>query len=815
MQIRLLVAGVLMLGLGGQRGGPLPSSPLVQAQHERLSTISGQIRTADDALPVHRARVVLTWSDGAIGPVFTDDNGVFTLQGPATAQYTLHVTRSGFVPLHLEHVPTTSGDAWDIRLAVAAVLTGRVVAPSGMPETRREVRLRQVVAGSRSSPRDVARTETNDLGAFRFGGLAAGQYELALGGVTMAMSFDGGVAQANLVVNSTDRSPKQIAPVTLRTGEQVDLELQSDFDPASISGTLSTSSIAITGSISMNLVMVTDDGDSLSALPRAAGPRQGSIEGRISGAEGLPVALAQVTAVPLGSGRSTTTHSDSNGAYELANLAPGRYRVTVSKPGFMRWAYGQVDAGQAGRVVVLRPNGQARKIDVTLPRGGVVSGKVIDAFGVPVEGVTLQLLEPRAAGVRQQLLPVGGITAKSDDRGEYRLAGIEPGWYFVRATDDTPASAPLLVDSPGRTTFLPGQDAPDAALALPVDVGLDAVGADIVFAPGASARVSGEVFDLNGNAFNGEVTLATSTKSASPLLESRKTHAVDGQFEFPGVPPGDYVVQAVESSSRISIRSSNRSSGIIGLSPARDAETSFGAAFVTVASTAGDPPPVTIAMSQGHTLRGHIVVEGGATGLDPPNLTLTAVPADLDLTPRAGTPRPTARVLSDRTMEITNVVGPIRLTLSTRADAEWWLKRVRVNGVDIGDDPISLSRFAPGDIDVEIVLARTAATISGRVVTSGRQPAGGGSVMVFSTDPEDWYERSRYVRAAEAGEDGQFSIGGLAPGDYWMVALETTLPSADRLTSDFLRRLASFATHVSLAEAQHRQTELRPMKTPR
>jgi len=100
-------------------------------------------------------------------------------------------------------------------------------------------------------------------------------------------------------------------------------------------------------------------------------------------------------------------------------------------------------------------------------------------------------------------------------------------------------------------------------------------------------------------------------------------------------------------------------------------------------------------------------------------------------------------------------------------------------------------------------------------MTSNRQPAGGGSVMIFSSDPEDWYERSRYVRAAEAGENGQFSVGGLAPGDYWMVALDTAPPAAYKLTSEFLSRLASFATHVSLAEGQHRQTELRPMKTPR
>jgi len=127
-----------MLWLAAPRGAPVAASPPVQARQEPLSIISGQIRTADDALPIHRARIVLTWSDGAIGPVFTDDRGAFTLQGPANARYVLHVKRAGFVALHLEHVAGAAGGAWDVRLVVAAVLTGRVVAPSGMPETGRD-----------------------------------------------------------------------------------------------------------------------------------------------------------------------------------------------------------------------------------------------------------------------------------------------------------------------------------------------------------------------------------------------------------------------------------------------------------------------------------------------------------------------------------------------------------------------------------------------------------------------------------------------------------------------------------------------------
>jgi hypothetical protein len=537
----------------------------------------------------------------------------------------------------------------------------------------------------------------------------------------------------------------------------------------------------------------------------------------VSSADGLALAGALVTAAPVGAGNVVTVRSDSEGAYEITQLPAGRYRVTVRRPGFIRWSYGQVDAMQSGRVLVLRANTQARKIDVTLPRSGVVSGTVTDRFGVPVEGVLLQLLEPRAVGGRQQLVAVAGITAKSDDLGQYRLAGVDPGSYYVRAIDETPPGAPPLVDSPGRSTFHPGHDTPEAALALPVDVGLDAAGTDIVFAPGPSARVSGEVFDSQGKPFTGDMTLATSSRNVSPLLESRSIQATDGRFEFLGVPPGDYVIQAVESTSTFNVASRlSRSSGTAaGLTAAQTETTSFGVAFVTVTSAADDPAPMSIAMSRGHTIRAQIAFNGSGLSTDSFTPTLVAVPADLDFTPRAGTPRPAVRALDDGTFEITNVVGPFRLALSAGGDGEWWLKRVKVDGVDVKDDPVTLSHIAPDDTELDVVVARNAATIGGRVVTASRQPVGSGSVLVFSTNPDDWYERSRYVRTAEAGENGQFTVGGLAPGDYWMVALDIAPPPAYKLSGEFLRRVASFATHVTLSEGQHRQTDLRPMKLPR
>jgi hypothetical protein len=94
--MRILFVGAIILSLGNQRVAPLPPVSLPAQAREELSVVAGRIRGAEDALPIHRARIVLTWSGGAIGPVFTDEAGAFTIQAPPISGYVLHVSRSGF-----------------------------------------------------------------------------------------------------------------------------------------------------------------------------------------------------------------------------------------------------------------------------------------------------------------------------------------------------------------------------------------------------------------------------------------------------------------------------------------------------------------------------------------------------------------------------------------------------------------------------------------------------------------------------------------------------------------------------------------------
>jgi hypothetical protein len=85
-------------------------------------------------------------------------------------------------------------------------------------------------------------------------------------------------------------------------------------------------------------------------------------------------------------------------------------------------------------------------------------------------------------------------------------------------------------------------------------------------------------------------------------------------------------------------------------------------------------------------------------------------------------------------------------------------------------------------------------------------------VVAFTTDPTRWYLGSRYVALVRAGRDGGFTIDGLPPGEYWVVALDQVSGDDTSLEwqhSDLLNRLTAGARRVQAAEGQRVPIELR------
>ena len=70
-------------------------------------------------------------------------------------------------------------------------------------------------------------------------------------------------------------------------------------------------------------------------------------------------------------------------------------------------------------------------LEIHLTPTAAVSGRVVDNDGDPVRGGQVQLMRYMWAQGKKRL--EAGQSAQIDDRGEYRLHGISPGSYFLRA----------------------------------------------------------------------------------------------------------------------------------------------------------------------------------------------------------------------------------------------------------------------------------------------------------------------------------------------------------------------------------------------
>ena len=173
--------------------------------------------------------------------------------------------------------------------------------------------------------------------------------------------------------------------------------------------------------------MIAADGAAQAPAPLPPGPRQmpgmgpmpgtprdgqtekvgtATLSGRVLAADtGKPLrrALVRASSAETPQGRSVST--DADGRWQLKNLPAGSYRVGVSKGGFVDIAYGQRRPFEAGKVLELAEAQTLDKLDVSLPRAGVVTGRVLDEFGEPLTGARVQPLRYRYVAGQRRLTP--------------------------------------------------------------------------------------------------------------------------------------------------------------------------------------------------------------------------------------------------------------------------------------------------------------------------------------------------------------------------------------------------------------------------
>jgi Carboxypeptidase regulatory-like domain len=560
----------------------------------------------------------------------------------------------------------------------------------------------------------------------------------------------------------------------------------------------------------------------------------GRISGRLGSLDGTPVRRAQVrlNAPEIRFSRMATTNND--GFFEFKELPAGRYTLTASKTGYLVLQYGQRRPLEPGKPIDLAAGQALTSLDFALPRGSVITGRVVDEFGEAIPDAAVQALRYQYVSGQRQLVPAGRA-AQTDDIGQFRVFGLAPGEYYVaasvRATGLGQAIAAQIADrvqsgdvtpagtvdfgvaaqggaigavsaGPGDVrwsagvepaepvgyapTYYPGTSSAAEAQRVTVGVAEEVPGISFSLSPVRLSRVSGMAVNSQGAAIGRGMVMVRPSRGGAVLLRGNASGGAinNGRFTIAGVPPGDYLLQ-------IRMGGPNRGEGEF--------------ASVPISVGGSDIEGLVISTSTGSTLAGRVILTGTNGAANTSSMRINVVSTDVGLTPM-GPGTMGTRVSTTGTFELRGLSGLVLFRVSPLPTG-WTLKAVRLSGADITDTPYE---FKGGETlsGLEIELTDKVTEINGVVTSSRGEPLQEYAVVVFSESSERWQPPTRFVRTGRPDQEGRFQVRGLPPGRYLAVAVEYLEQGAES-DPEQLERLKQAATPLSLDEGETRQLELK------
>jgi hypothetical protein len=135
----------------------------------------------------------------------------------------------------------------------------------------------------------------------------------------------------------------------------------------------------------------------------------------------------------------------------------------------------------------------------------------------------------------------------------------------------------------------------------------------------------------------------------------------------------------------------------------------------------------------------------------------------------------------------------------------WFLRSVRVNGVDVKDTGVEIRPNEPLT-GVEVELTHRQPEIAGTVKTAEGVVTRNAFVVIFPQDRRQWGYLSRYVRMSRPNPDYQYRAL-VPPGEYLAIAVDF-VEQGEWSEPDFMERVRERAVPFSLAEGEHKALDL-------
>jgi hypothetical protein len=462
---------------------------------------------------------------------------------------------------------------------------------------------------------------------------------------------------------------------------------------------------------------------------------------------GEPLAKAIVSLFPpqenLGDQRIVRTTAD--GAFAFTGLLAGTYSVSAERNGFV-FQFGGGDFNT--RSLSVRAGQELTQITLRLIPAGLISGTVIDEDRDPVARLTVTALRTNylRGGTRSWSF---GAQATTDDQGNFRLAGLRPGSYFLRTGGlmQYPREALPLKQSPERRvqyrqTYYPDTALSEVAQPLRIEPGTEIVNVRISLLTTPAYTINGRIESgANATVKPGEVTVIRNV----PVHETFNLRSYlvqpDGSFTIPELEPGEYVLTAQS------------------VQDGRQIQQGYAKVQIVDANL-----QTKIRTGAGPEVRGRVIFEGGElsrgwqVALDAEH-SWNRYPSSLDLNGAFD-----IRDLPPGTYLFN--LNPPRL-----GSGSIYLKDVQCPGAVYTAQVVNLEVSSLID-KCEITLASDGGAATG-VVKDDDKPVPG-VIAVLIPRARDLRRIPRFTTTATTGADGAWQIRGVIPGDYYLLAAPAT-----------------------------------------
>lgn len=484
----------------------------VEFQLVQGGVISGVVLAKVDLQPIAGATAKATTGSSFIIPITagtapeakTDANGMFDIIKLEPGTYDLVVTAEDYAEKTIEGLTLKENDSITdliVELSQGGSLVGTVRDLSGNP-----LPAKMIVAVGQGGQK---LTQTDEQGKYAFKNLVGGFYTA-------------GAVEVNVAAPQMGASGADMHFVRIENDKETRLDI-------TIGGPRK-----VYGKVTLN------------------GEPQASMT--------VSVQSSSKTAASTKSQKQGTDTTNEKGDYEIVNLQPGEYSLSVIK------IAGMIPSPLFSTEITIGDNDLEK--DIELPEGGI-SGKVVDAENrKPIEGAKLTLEGTKATDVQEAAMAKLGLilggNATSDAEGKYTFSTVQDGDYHVVAKKE--GFAPQALTASVRSGRGPS---------------------DLDFSLSSGETLSGQVTLSDPSRRPKQIYLSVKNAGGATVYGEKVSLTEGGEYTASGLSPGEHVVTVdasgyASASQKVTIRSG-------GGNRADFALTSGGTLTIQVVDDRGQP----------------------------------------------------------------------------------------------------------------------------------------------------------------------------------------------------------------------------------